>query len=52
MGKCVLYCIHLVEDKDKWQALLNTAINIWVHKTHRILAAEETLASQQGLYCL
>ena len=31
-----VYCINLGEDKDKWQALLNTVVNIWVHKTHRI----------------
>ena len=31
-----VYCIHPGEVKDKWQALLNTVINIWGHQMHRI----------------
>jgi len=24
--------IHLAEDKDQWQALVNMVINLWVHR--------------------
>ena len=31
-----VYCIHPGEVKDKWQALLNTVINIWGHQMDTI----------------
>jgi hypothetical protein len=27
---CDMNCIHLVEDRDQWWALVNTVMNIWV----------------------
>jgi len=41
--------IHLAEEKDQWQALVNMVINLWVHRRWGISWLAELLASQ-GLY--
>jgi len=28
--------IDLVQGRDRWQALVNTVMNLWVHKMHGI----------------
>jgi hypothetical protein len=42
--------IDLAEGRDKWRAVVNTVMNIRVHKIWGIsCVAEELLAAQEGL---
>jgi len=42
--------IDLDQDKNRWGALVNVAINLWVHKMREIsLLTEDLLASDEGL---
>jgi hypothetical protein len=42
--------IDVAQDRDRWWALANAVMNIWVQKTWVIfLKAENRLVSQQGL---
>jgi len=45
--------IDLAEGRDKWRAVVNTVMNIWVHKIWEISwIAEELLAAQEGPYTM
>jgi hypothetical protein len=45
--------IDLAVDRDRWWAVVNTVMNIWVLKLRGISwLAEELLASQEGLCCM
>ena len=44
--------IHLVQDKDTWETLVNTVMNIQVPQhTGNFWPADKLLASQEGLCC-
>jgi hypothetical protein len=41
--------VHLAQDRDKWQAVVNTVMNLWIHKMWGISwLAWELIASEEG----
>jgi hypothetical protein len=41
--------IDLVQDRQKWRAILNTAMNLWVPQIAANLLAQDLLPSQEKL---
>jgi hypothetical protein len=45
--------IELAQTRDRWRALVNAVMKLWVYKMRRISwLAENRLASQEGLCCM
>jgi hypothetical protein len=48
-----MYWIDLAQDRDSWQALLISVMNLWVPQhAGNSWPAKEQLAYQKGLWCL
>jgi len=41
--------IHVVRCRDRWQAVVNTVLNLWIHKMQQISWLVELLSSREWL---
>ena len=45
--------IDLAQDGNRWRAVVNMAVNLWVLENVGVAClAEELLASQEGIWCM
>jgi hypothetical protein len=52
IGWGIMDWIDLAQDRDQWWSLMNTAMNLRVHKIQKFSVAERLTSSQDVLNCV